>query len=34
VPNGYANDNLNGNLSPGWIQYRKTLAGEYVSEAA
>ncbi|MBX4911431.1 thymidylate synthase [Rhizobium bangladeshense] len=31
---GWANDNLAGNLGPGWIQYRKTLPGEYVADAA
>lgn len=28
------NPSLAGNLGPGWIQYRKTLPGEYVREAA
>lgn len=31
---GYANEHLSGNLGPGWIQYRKTLPGEFVADAA
>jgi hypothetical protein len=30
----WANQNLSGNLGPGWIQYRKTLPGEYIADAA
>ena len=29
-PKGWAHAELSGNLGPGWIQYRKTLAGEHV----
>ena len=33
--NGFwGNPDLAGNLGPGWIQYRKTLPGEYVADAA
>lgn len=28
----YENEHLSGNLGPGYIQYRKTLAGEYVAD--
>lgn len=28
------NAHLSGNLAPGWIQYRKTLAGEYIEDVA
>lgn len=30
----YDNASLSGNFAPGWIQYRKTLAGEYVEDIA
>lgn len=30
----FDNAHLSGNFAPGWIQYRKTLAGEYVEDAA
>lgn len=30
----YFNEHLSGNFAPGWIQYRKTLIGEYVDDAA
>ena len=33
-PREYASAHLAGNLGPGWIQYRKTLPGEYVEDAA
>lgn len=33
-PNDWQNPQLAGNLGPGWIQYRKTLPGEYVADAA
>lgn len=33
-PNDWQNPHLAGNLGPGWIQYRKTLPGEYVADAA
>jgi hypothetical protein len=32
--NDWNNPHLVGNLGPGWIQYRKTLPGEYVRDAA
>ncbi|SOC90091.1 Thymidylate synthase complementing protein [Rhizobium sp. AN5] len=30
----FENPDLGGNFGPGWIQFRKTLAGEYVKDAA
>lgn len=34
VEKRWRNEKLSGNFAPGWIQFRKTLAGEYIDDTA